>query len=83
MKSLDQPEFPAHQFLIQSGFARDEAMTIQTRPATSTAVPIKSQFLSYTGHIEAGFIRGSNETIHVDQWVWACMCMLGMLQELL
>lgn len=81
MKSSDQSEFLAHQFLVQGGFARDEAMVIQTQPATSTEVSIKSWFLSCTGHAEAGFVRGSSGTTHVNQWVR--MCTLGMLQELL
>ena len=45
--------------------------------AVSTAVPTGSWFLSCMGDSEAGFIGGSNKTIHIDQRV--CTWMLKML----
>ena len=64
-------------FLAQMGCARDKATILQSQCAENTAVPTESCFLSYTGHLEVGFIKGSNETIHMDQRV--CVWMLRML----
>lgn len=55
------------QFLTQMGCAGDGATALQTQHAVSTAVPTEGRFMSCVGHLEAEFIRSSNETIRMDQ----------------